>query len=45
MILLSARYISIYVFHTGDKIVIPLNSLPDSVPHFFIRDMIPVADA
>ena len=31
--------------HSGDKVFIRPNRMPDSVPHFFIRNTIPVGDA
>ena len=33
------------ISHSGDKVFIRPNSMPDTVPHFFIRKMIPVGDA
>ena len=31
--------------HSGDKVFIRPNNMPDSVPHFFFRKIIPVGDA
>ena len=33
------------ISHSGDKVFKRPNSMPDTVPHFFIRKMIPVGDA
>ena len=45
LIFLFAHTISICVSHSGYKLFIRPNSMPDSVPHFFIRNMVPVGDA
>ena len=45
LILLCAYIISICFSHSGDKMFIRPNSMPDTDPHYFIRIMIIVGDA